>query len=330
MVTSRTVAQAAGVSQATVSRVLQGSEKVHPDTRQQVLDAMASTGYAPNILARAMKTNRTGTIGVVVSRITNPFYPEVLDALSKELGEAAQRMVLWTSEGPGDESALEAIRSGMVDGVIFTTVTSESKPLQEALKRRAPVVVLNRSVTGVPCDQVTSENISGSRAIATFFVEAGHRRIGFIGGPALPSTSVERQQGFREGLESCGIAWDESLCRRGDFSHADGRAAMRELLSMEHPPTAVFCVNDLTALGALDGARSLGRHVPGDVWVAGYDDIEMASWDCFDLTTVCQPIPEMAAMAVRMLLNRIEDPSIPPRHHRFASQLVVRGTTRFI
>ncbi|MEJ7770932.1 MAG: LacI family DNA-binding transcriptional regulator [Geodermatophilaceae bacterium] len=327
MVTSRHVAQAAGVSQATVSRVLQGSDKVRDATRERVLEAVSRTGYSPNILARAMKTHRTGTIGVVVARITNPFYPEVLEALSAELARAGQNMVLWTSEGAGNVSALEAIRAGMADGVIFTTVTAESMPLQEALKRQAPLVMLNRSVEGLPCDQVTSDNVSGSRAIAEYFVAGGHRRLGFIGGPPRPSTSVERKRGFREGLASAGIPWDETLCRYGDFSHADGRAAIRELLSLDEPPTAVFCVNDLTGLGALDGARSLGRRIPQDVWLAGYDDIAMSAWDAFDLTTVRQPIAEMVALAVRMLLERIADPSLPPRHHRFPSELVARGST---
>lgn len=327
MVTSRNVARAAGVSQATVSRVLQGSDKVHAATRERVLEAVISTGYSPNILARAMKTRRTGTIGVVVARITNPFYPEVLEALSAELAAAGQRMVLWTSEGAGNASALEAIRAGMADGVVFTTVTAESMPLKEALKRQAPLVMLNRSVEGLPCDQVTSDNVAGSRAIAEYLVAGGHRRLGFVGGPPRPSTSAERKRGFREGLASAGIAWEETLCRYGDFSHADGRAAIRELLSLDDPPTAVFCVNDLTALGALDGARSMGRRVPQDIWVAGYDDIAMSAWEAFDLTTVRQPIAEMVALAVQMLLERIADPSLPPRHHRFPSELVVRGST---
>lgn len=327
MVTSRNVARTAGVSQATVSRVLQGSEKVTPETRRRVLDAMAETGYSPNMVARAMKTRRTGTIGVVVSRITNPFYPELLEVLSAELGAASQRMALWTSEGAGDAGALEAIRAGMVDGVVFTTATAESKLLREALERKAPIVLLNRSVEGLPHDQVTSDNVAGSRAVAEYFVASGHRRIGFIGGPAGPSTAEERRRGFREGLEGAGLGWEESLCRAGDFSHANGRTAIRELLGMADPPTAVFCANDLIALGALDGARSLGRRVPEDVCVAGYDGIDMAAWDSYDLTTVRQPVPQMVSVAVGMLLQRVADPAIPPRHQRFPSELVLRGST---
>lgn len=321
------MAQAAGVSQATVSRVLQGSDNVSPATRERVLEAVIRTGYSPNILARAMKTHRTGTIGVVVGGLTNPFYPEVLEALSEELTAAGQRMVLWTSEGIGDLSALEAIRAGLADGVLFTTATAESMALQEALKRQAPVIMLNRSVEGLPCDQVTSDNVAGGRGVAEYLLAGGHRRLAFIGGPTGPSTSAERKRGFREGLASAGVAWDDIHTRYGDFSHAEGRAAMRELLVLEDPPTAVFCVNDLTALGALDGARSMGRRVPDDIWIAGYDDIAMSAWSAFDLTTVRQPILEMVALAVRMLLERIADPSLAPRHHRFPSELVVRGST---
>ena len=330
MVTSRDVARTAGVSQSTVSRVLRGGGKVKEATRQRVLDAMTNSGYAPNVLARAMRTQRTGTVGVVVARITNPYYPQVIEALSAELAAADQRMVLWTSEGTGDVSALEAIRQGMVDGVIFTTVTADSAPLQEALTKQAPVVILNRSVEGLDCDQVTSDNIKGSYGIAEYFAAAGHTRLGFIGGPPKPSTSWEREKGYRDGVNASGLILDEALTRHGDFLHMDGRRHMRNILSMEDPPTAVFCVNDLTAFGAIEGARSLGLKVPNDVWVAGYDDIAMSSWDSFDLTTVSQPVVEMSALAVRLLLRRMEDRSLPARHHRYPSQIVVRGSTNHV
>lgn len=277
MVTSRDVAEAAGVSQATVSRVLQNSDKVTPATRQRVLRAMELIGYAPNAPARAMKTRRTGSIGVVVASITNPFYPEVLEALSEQLARVGQRMILWKSEGPGDRTALDAIRQGLVDGVVFTTVTSKSAALYEALHRRAPVVLVNRGVVGLPCDQVTSDNIGGSRAVAEYLVRSGHRRIGFVAGPPLPSTAVERERGFREGLLARGVPLADELCRPGDFSHGSGHAAMRSLLALPDPPTAVFCANDLTAFGAIDGARSAGRLEPDDVWLIGYDDVRMAS-----------------------------------------------------
>jgi len=307
--------------------VLLGSSKVREATRRKVLEAVASTGYAPNAVARAMKTHRTGTVGVVVARITNPYYPELIQALSSELALADHRMVLWTSDGTGDISALQAIRQGTVDGVIFTTVTEDSAPLHEALNRGAAVVTLNRSVEGLACDQVTSDNWHGSRSMAQYFVASGRERAAFIGGPAGPSTSREREEGVRVGLASSNHQLDDELVRYGNFSHADGRYQMRELLTMDDPPRAVFCVNDLTALGAIDGARSMGVKIPDDVWVAGYDDIPMAAWDAFDLTTVRQPVSAMSALAVQLLMRRLKDASSPVHHHRYPSEIVVRGST---
>lgn len=147
MVTSQDVARLAGVSQATVSRVLQGSAKVSPATRERVLAAMKQSGYHPNAAARAMRTRRAGTVGVVVADITNPFYPQLLEAVGDELDRAGHRMTLWNSTGPREASALEAIREGAVDGLLFTTVTEVSKPLEEALQRGEPVVLLHRGLS---------------------------------------------------------------------------------------------------------------------------------------------------------------------------------------
>jgi LacI family transcriptional regulator len=327
VVTSRHVAQVAGVSQSTVSRVLQGSSRVSPDTRERVLAAMKQAGYRPHAAARAMRTRRAGTIGVVVADITNPFYPELLEAVSRELDHAGQRMILWNSTGPSEAGALEAIREGSVDGLVFTTVTEESKPLEEALSQDEPVVLLHRGLDSRTCDEVVSDNISGARSVARYLTGAGHRRIGYLQGPSLPSTSVQRERGFREALADLGMPLDEQLVVRADFTHDTAHAAMRDLLQRDDPPTAVFCANDLTAFGAIDGALSLGRRVPEDVWVVGYDDIAMAGWDVFDLTTVRQPIATMARAAVRLLIERIDNPRLPPRRTEFPTELVVRGST---
>ena len=327
MVTSRDVAQVAGVSQATVSRVLRDAGPVKAETRARVLEAAAQIGYQPNALARAMRTRRSGTVGVVVSHLTNPFYPELIEALNTELGAAGCRMALWTSAGPGQDAALEAIRQGVLDGVLFTAATAKSAALREAMRSGAPAVTLNRAIPGWHCDQVVSDNRVGGQRIARYFAAAGHRRVGYIGGPALPSTSADREKGYLSGLSAVGLSLPEAHRRSGDFSYQRGRNAMRELLSLSRPPTAVFCVNDLTALGALDGARSLGRAVPDDVWVVGYDDIPMASWDAFDLTTVRQPTGEMARIAVQLLLSRVAEPTAAPRRVTMPAELVVRGTT---
>ncbi|MEE4597491.1 LacI family DNA-binding transcriptional regulator [Streptomyces sp. DSM 41524] len=327
MVTSQDVARLAGVSQATVSRVLQGSARVSPETRERVLAAMKQAGYHPNAAARAMRTRRAGTIGVVVADITNPFYPQLLEAVGDELGSAGQRMTLWNATGPSEAGALEAIREGAVDGLLFTTVTEMSKPLEEALQRNEPVVLLHRGLDHIGCDQVTADNVAGGRLAAQYLVRAGHERIGFLRGPQSASTALHRERGFRETLDELGHPLAPELVRPGDFSHDTARAAMRELLDRPQPPSAVFCANDLTALGAVDGAISLGVRIPEDVWVVGYDDIAMAAWEAYGLTTVRQPITDMARMAVRMLIERIEDRTLPARRREFPAELVIRRST---
>lgn len=327
MVTSRDIARRAGVSQATVSRVLQDSSRVSADTRARVVAAMDEAGYQPHAAARAMKTRRSDTIGVVVADITNPFYPELLDAVTHALDEAGQRMLLWNSTGPGERSALEAIHEGSVDGLLFTTVVEGSAPLAEAFRRADPVVLLHRGLDDPPCDQVVSDNVSGGRMIADYLLESGHERIGFLRGPELPSTAVHRERGFRQRLAERNLPLPAELVGNAEFQHDAARSVTRTLLRQPNPPTAVFCANDLTAFGAVDAARSLGLRVPEDVWIVGYDDIAMASWDVFDLTTVRQPTAEMARVAVRLLLERIAHPRTPLRREVFDNTLTVRGST---
>lgn len=327
MVTSRDVAALAGVSQMTVSRVLQGSGKVAPATRERVLLAMDQAGYRPHAAARTMRTRRTATVGVVVADITNPFYPQLLEAVSSALHDSGQRMILWNTPDPTDSSAVTALSEGTVDGLIFTTVTGSAPVLSEALGRGDPIVLLHRGLESLDCDQVTTDNVAGGRAMADYLAGAEHERIGYLRGPELPSTARDRERGFRDRLADLGQPLDPELVVDAGFSHDLARDAMRDLLNRDNPPSAVFCANDLTAFGAIDGAVSLKRRVPDDVWVAGYDDIAMAGWDSYDLTTVRQPITDMARTAVRLVLERIDDRTLPPRWEKYPSDLIIRRST---
>lgn len=290
--------------------------------------ALAETGYSVNAMARAMRTRRTGTIGIVVTQITNPFYPGLIRILSQQLDALQLRMTVWDAEGTGETSAVTAIREGIVDGVIFTTATRDSTALHEALERRAPVVLLNRVVQGLACDQVTSENYQAGRKVADYLLRAGHRRIALAAGPSDASTSSERAAGFRERLAEAGVPLNPELIRDGDFAYAHGYESARVWFSVgTSHPTALFCVNDLIAFGAVDGARARGLRIPEDLWVVGHDDIAISSWGAFNLTTVRQPISDMVETALQMLLARIEDPNKEPTFRRFSSELVVRGST---
>jgi LacI family transcriptional regulator len=326
MVTSRDVAELAGVSQATVSRVMSSSAKLSPATKARVQAAMETLGYVPHAGAQAMKTRRTNTIGVVVADLTNPFYAEVLDELSGELDAAGFRVVIWNSGGGSQHDALKAIREYAVDGVIFTTATEDSLELQAAIEKSSPIVLINRVVEGLECDQVSSSNTDGGAAVADYLVANEKTRVAFIGGADNASTSRERGRGFLDRMAERGHAVPEHFRFQGGFSHDISAQVMKRLLSRADRPQAVFCANDLMAFGALDALRA-SRVQPQDCWIIGYDDVEMASWDSFSLTTVRQPSREMARIGARLLVERIHSPGLVPRRVNFPCDLIVRGST---
>jgi LacI family transcriptional regulator, galactose operon repressor len=326
--TSRDIATLSGVSQSTVSRVVRGYPHVSDAVRERVLRTMKATGYRPNAAARTMRTRLTGVIGVVVGRVTNPFYPELIDALSEEIGNADRQMNLWVSDHGGEPSALGAIRQGAVDGVIYTTVTASSSSLSEAIRQGAPIVLLNRTLAGLPCDKVSSDNHEGGATIARYMLRHGHERFGLIAGPVGISTGAEREEGYRRALLEAGHPLRDDMCARGEFTHASGHAGLLQLMQRTPAPTAVFCVNDVIAFGALDAARAQGIPVPEDLWIVGYDDIDMAAWEAFSLTTVRQPVGEMARLGVKMLVDRLEGRApVPFRHERLPGELIVRNST---
>lgn len=326
--TSKDVARLAGVSQATVSRVLHGSSQVSEETARRVREALDATGYTINVAAATLRTRRTGTIGLVIDRITNPFYPELIEALGEELARRDVRLALWnTSIAAGQRAATQAIYSRGVDGLIFANATSESVALRLAIEKGAPVVLVNRAVHDLHCDQVECDNEAAAGEIARYFAAHGHRVVGLIGGPADASTARGRVLGFTAAATALGLQL--AVVDEGpEFSHEWGAEAFGILIDRAVVrPTALFCGNDLTAFGAIDAARARGIGVPEDLWVAGFDGIAMSAWRSYDLTTAQQPVAEMISAAVDLLLARIADSAQPIVHRRFATELVIRGST---
>jgi LacI family transcriptional regulator len=239
-------------------------------------------------------------------------------------------MFLWSSDGNGDRAAIAAFKGMSLDSVIFTNVQSDSEVLSEAIELHVPMVLINRSIDWVRCDQVTSDNFSGGASVAEYFIANQHQRVGLVGGDPLASTGLERSLGFTSKMEELGYPLSESMHHNCDFTHEAGMLATLSMLRDPTPPSAIFCANDLLAFGALSAAKAEGVRVPEDLWIVGYDDIEMASWPIFNLTTVRQPTADMAKSAVTALVERAGDPSRPYRHLRFASELIVRGSTGFV
>lgn len=327
-VTLKDVARASDCSVATVSRVLAGSRPVGAETARRVRKAVESLGYRPNQVARALRSRLTGTIGLVLPQITNPFYPTLVRELTHAL-HCDDRAVLLADcdDDPVAEAVrIEALLGRQVDALLVIPVDEErSRDAVAAASARVPLVLLDRGCGPGVADSVAVDNTAGMALVLDHLAAAGRRRICFIGATGTDSAAAERRAAYEAGV----IALDPQAPGRlelGDFSVEWGRAAMDRLWSAR--PDAVVCANDLIAVGALQRLRQLGADVPGDVAVTGFDDIPMASLADPPVTTVRQPVRELAAEAARLLHRRLAgEQAGPHRALRLAPGLVVRAST---
>jgi LacI family transcriptional regulator len=329
-ITSRQIAQVAGVSQSTVSRALRGDATVAEETSLRIRAAAARLGYVPNTAARALISGRVGTIAVVIADFANPFYSELVEALHDELTRSGFRMVLLNerTESRGDAGLVPLLRGQAADGMLCASATLGPRTTELLRSAHVPVVLLNRSVETREFDTVVADNEGGAALAAAHLAQLGHVRVGVIGGPENTSTARGRLVGFRHGLRQAGLEVDPHLVRSNEFSHQSGYHGALELLTQDDPPTAIFCGNDLIAFGVLDAARRLGVRVPERLSVVGFDDIAMAGWEAFALTTVRQPLTHMAREAVRILVDTVETGGTArPRFQVFPTHLVQRATT---
>jgi LacI family transcriptional regulator len=302
--TSFDVARLAGVSQPTVSRALRGEQSVAAETRRRVEEAAAALGYVTSHLGRGLATRRTRRIGVVAAELTNPFYPHLVGPLHDELERAGYRSVLYVERGD-DPLTVRELADGSLDGVVLTTAPLESTLPQSLAERGVPFVQVNREVDGVVADAVVVDNVRGAKLLADLLLDLGHERIGAVFGPTWASTGRDREHGFRRALADRGRELPDSLTLHGPFGFEEGKRGLQSLLGTDDPPTAVFCGNDVLALGALDEAARRGLRVPDDLTVVGFDDISFASWARFDLTTVRCDLARLAAVGIELLLKRI-------------------------
>jgi LacI family transcriptional regulator len=324
-VTSHDVARLAGVSQPTVSRALRGNSHIPDETRARVLEAARALGYVPNQLGRSLSTQTTHRVAMVAD-LANPLYPALLGPVHDELARSGYRTVLF-AERRDEIEAYEGLLDRSVDGVILTTISLQSSLPYELGRRGIPFVFLNRLSGLVEHDSATADDEGGAAMVGELLLRLGHRRIGALFGPENASTSRDRERGLRRALGDKGIAIPARWTAHTSYTHEGGSAAFMEVMSHDDRPTALFCVSDSVAVGALNAARRLGIAVPGDLTVIGFDDLPEASWPVFDLTTVNNPLADSARAAARLLVERLggnADP--PPRHLVAATRLVLRST----
>jgi DNA-binding LacI/PurR family transcriptional regulator len=335
--TIREVAARAGVSTATVSRALRGGVGVEPATRVRVEEAARELRYRPSGVARSLKLRQTRTLGLIVTDIENPYFPQIIRAVEDAARLHGYSVVLADGRGdPGREiQSLELLAERQVDGLLIASSALTERHRSWMDERPCPVVVMNSasSIDAVPA--VVSDNLAGGRLAAEHLLGLGHRRLAFIATPASSNLAVdERLEGAGEAMVAAGLEPSALLVVNGDGGVEGGERAAREALAERPETTALICYNDLTAVGAMRGARALGRTVPDQLSIVGFDDIELAPYVDPPLTTVRQDTDAMGDWAVSTLLGLIAEHAVEGQRtlaqlplQRIPVVLVERGST---
>lgn len=327
-VTAMDVARLAGVSQSAVSRVFTHGASASKATVEKVRAAALQLGYRPDPLARAMITGRTRIIGLVVAYLENQFYPVALELLSQALQARGYHVLVFMAENSTERvpEVMQELLDYQVDGIITASVAMTNDLTTRCSAAGIPVVMFNRGQDDDRLSEVTSDNIAGGRRAARYLIETGHRRIAHVMGWQGSSTGRDRAEGFRQALRDAGL--DPVAMIDGMYSRDVASEAVRTMFSGTEKPDGIFVSNDHMAFAVMDTLRfELGLSVPGDVSVVGYDDVPMAAWASYNLTTIRQPVRRMVEATVDILLNQIEGDSAPNRI-RIDGPLVKRGSVK--
>ncbi len=326
--TLKDVAKRAGVSTATVSHVINETRFVSDELKARVHQAMEELNYHPNAIARSLRRSKTHNIGMIVPDISYPFLAEVARGVENAGFELGYNVILCDSDGDLEMEAnyIELLREKKVDGIVFVATGESSSHVQALVEQGMPVVICDRELPGVEVDTVIADNVGSGYQATEHLIGLGHSRIGCIAGPQTLEISNKRARGCKGALEQHSIPWREEWITRGDFRSRGGYEAMRELLALDEPPTAVFACNDLMAIGAICAASQKKLRIPQDIAIIGCDDIASASFTNPSLTTVAQPKHEMGAAAVEMLVERIRDKSKPTTRRLLPTELVLRDS----
>ncbi|MCT1606316.1 LacI family transcriptional regulator [Nesterenkonia massiliensis] len=326
MTNSKDVARLAGVSQATVSRVLNGSAPISEDTRRRVMKAVEELGYVKHAGATAMRTRRTRTVGIVVSEMSNPFFQEIFDELILQFASAGLRTMVWHA-GAHAQDAVNAIRDRAIDGMVFTALSEDSPEMQAALQAERPLLLINRTTDTLNYDCVVSDNLGGGRLVADYLAAAGRTDALLVAGDLTTSTGRDRRAGFLDAMKEHGAPVPESRQLPADYSAPAAFSLVKQHLEQHGAPEAIFCSNDAMAVAVMNALKEHGVSVPEQTWVLGYDDVAASSWPLVSLTTVSQSSRAMARAGAELLLKRLQNPDLPWQRKIFPARLEIRGST---
>jgi len=327
------VAHLAGVSRATVSRVVNGSPKVSPDVRSEVQAAIDRLGYVPNRAARSLVTRRSDSIAVVITEPTgvlfsDPFFPRLLRGISSELAARDRQLILLMPDSPSDETrTADYLTAGHVDGVLLVSLHGDDPLPARLTDAGLPVVLVGRPPKGARATYVDVDNRQGAQSAVAHLINNGRKVVATITGPLDMNAGIDRLNGYKDALADAGITADPTLQAAGDFTQAGGAAAMQRLLIARPDIDGVFAASDLMAVGALSALAEAKRRVPKDVAVVGFDDSPVATSTTPQLSSVRQPIEEMGHEMARLLIGTVEAPDPVPRRVILATELVRRASS---
>ncbi|WP_243546166.1 substrate-binding domain-containing protein [Pseudodesulfovibrio tunisiensis] len=331
MSTIKDVAGLAGVSTSTVSHVLNKTRFVRDDTRKRVEQAMRKLDYRPSSIARSLKVKRTGTVGMLVTTSTNPFYAEVVQGVERRCYERGYTLFLCNTEGDAQrmKANLEALEEKRVDGLLLlcSETNEEVFRLFEA-RRTMPIVVTDWGPITGNMDRIHDNSRLGGYLATKHLIAMGHVRIGCISGPRDKLLAMERVEGFRQAMAEADLPIRSEWIIEGHFDCESGVQAMRHLHELDERPDALFVGNDMMAFGVINEARRLGLNIPDDLSLVGYDDIHMARYMSPALTTIHQPTSKLGALAVDTLLDRLDSKRTEAKVIRIEPSLVIRESVR--
>jgi LacI family transcriptional regulator len=328
--TIRDIAARAGVSVATVSRVLNGRPDVSPRTRETILQSIREYGYSTNRNARGLAGGRTGLIGLALPFVHSAYFGHIAAGAAEALAEHDARLVLCLTEHQHDREVtlLDRLMHGTTDGALILLPSETSAELIALREQDYPFVIIDPML---PLDDslpvVSVAHWHGARAATDHLIGLGHRRIAIITGYPTWVASIDRLSGYRAAMVAAGLSIDPQLVREADWQIEGGYEQARHLLDLPEPPTAIFALNDNMAIGVMQAAHECGLDIPHDISVVGVDDIDMSSVLAPPLTTVRQPLQEMGRVAVGLLWRLIEGQSVEATRLELATRLIVRYST---
>lgn len=322
------VAEMLGVSKSTVSRVINGNTGVGPELRKKVMDFVEEIGYQPNTIAQSLSKGHMNIVALILGDVRNPFYAELAFKIQQILNNQGYMVMTLNSEY-NIERELEFL--GLTEQFNFAgliLITAQEEIIEDRLKNMdLPKVLVNRILPHYTGDSVLIDNFQAGYQATMHLIELGHRNIGFIKGPGVSSASSQRFAGYRQAMQNYGLPFEENFVFESDLKLETGRSLADIFCKMEKRPSAMVVVNDMTAIGFMDGCRNAGIRIPEDLSIVSFDNIAMASMYGIELTTISQHVDEMGEKAARLMLKQLNDKKAKPERIIMEPTLIVRKTT---